>query len=90
MELWAEQQRQADALLSLARESFQRGHWKVALRRVYMLEARGYEVPEDLRSSVGTLAARCSRRELMKMRADAWAWGMMVRRRFSVVAAWPG
>lgn len=78
-------QQQADALISLVRASLRRGHWKVALRRLLMLEARGHAIPDDLQTTTQALMARCAQKELEKMQADAWVWGLMVRRRYGYV-----
>ena len=64
----------------LARESLNRGHWRVALRRVLMLEAAGQPLQDDLRQSLQRLLPLLSASEHRRMNDAAKRWAQMVER----------
>lgn len=66
-------------LVDLAIESFHRGHYKVALRRAYMVQASGRNLPGWLLILVRKAEGRCRARELAAMKAAADDWATMVR-----------
>ena len=68
-----------EALLASLRESLARGHWKVALQRYLMLQARELGVPESEESRCRRLMASCPEAELRKIRLRAAAWAAMRR-----------
>lgn len=77
----ADRREQERYLLSGARQSFARGHYRIALRRYFMLVARDLHVPDELHTEVERAAARCTPSELQKMVDAASAWAAMVSRR---------
>jgi hypothetical protein len=68
-------------LLAGLAESFARGHYRVALRRYFMLVARDFDVPDELQPEIERAAVRCTAAEIQKMVDSASAWAAMVSRR---------
>jgi DNA-binding transcriptional regulator YdaS (Cro superfamily) len=66
------------ALIGLMEQSFQRGHYRIALRRALMLENRGHVVPSHLREWVDDALARCPKGELNRIRQRVAEWGWML------------
>lgn len=77
----ADRREQERYLLSGMAQSLARGHYKIALRRYFMLVARDLHVPDDLLAPIERAAARCTPREIQKMVDSASAWAAMVSRR---------
>ena len=70
-------------LLDGVARSLARGHYKVALRRYYMLVAREFGVPDEIQPDVQRAALRCRPEELQRMADSGRAWAAMVSRRGS-------
>lgn len=70
-------------LLDGLTESLARGHYKVALRRYFMLVAREFGVPDEIQPEVEQAASRCRPGELQRMADSGRAWAAMVSRRGS-------
>jgi len=68
-------------LLDGVAEGLQRGHYRVALRRYFMLVARDFRVPDELQPEIERATVRCTPGELRKMVDSARAWAAMVSRR---------
>jgi len=68
-------------LLAGLAESFARGHYRVALRRYFMLVARDLQIPDELQPEIERAAARCTPLEIQKMIDSASTWAAMVTRR---------
>lgn len=68
-------------LLAGLAESFARGHYRVGLRRYFMLVARDLRVPDELQPEIEQAAARCTPTEIQKMVDAASIWAEMVTRR---------
>lgn len=77
------------ALLNLLRDSLARGHWRVACRRLLMLQALDAPLPTSVSVACEPLLARCRPAELRGMRTAAQEWRAMftddTRRRTKVV-----
>jgi len=65
-------------LLEGLAESLARGHYRVALRRYFMLLARELRVPEEIRPQMEQAAQRCKPEELQRMADSGRAWAAMV------------
>ena len=65
-------------MVALIAQSFERGHYKVALRRAFMHTAAGYQLPPHLAVAVRAACDRCREVELEKMRAAGLCWAQMV------------
>ena len=68
-------------LLDGMAQSLERGHYRVALRRYFMLVARELRVPDELRQEIERARVRCTPREIRHMIDSASAWAAMVSRR---------
>jgi hypothetical protein len=68
-------------LLAGVADSFARGHYRVGLRRYFMLVAREFDAPAELQSEIERAAVRCTPTEIQKMVDSASAWAAMVSRR---------
>lgn len=68
-------------LLEGVAESLERGHYRVAPRRYFMLIAREFGVPDELRPEIERATVRCTPREIRNMIDSASAWAAMVSRR---------
>lgn len=68
-------------LLAGLTESFARGHYRVALRRYFMLVARDLQVPDELQPAIERATARCTPNDIQKMVDSASTWAAMVTRR---------
>jgi hypothetical protein len=77
----AQRSEQERYLLDGLAESLSRGHYRVALRRYFMLVAREFRVPEDIRPKMEQAAQRCKPEELRRMADSGRAWAAMVSRR---------
>ena len=66
-------------LVSLARASLARGHWRVACRRYLMLRSIGSDIPEDLRVTCERHVARLDSAAIRSMTESAQAWADMLR-----------
>lgn len=65
-------------LQDLLAHSVRRGHARVALQRLMMLQARGEPVPDELRRRCEAHRARLPPREVARMAAAAAEWASMV------------
>lgn len=70
---------QSAALLQLMRESLKKGHWKVAVRRFYMMVEFGCSIPDEELETCRAFAAQMDGRELKRVREDVRAWAHFVR-----------
>ena len=68
-------------LLDGLAQSLARGNYRVALRRYFMLVAREFGVPEEIRPEMEQAALRCKPEELRRMEDSGRAWAAMVSRR---------
>ena len=66
------------SLEALLEQSIRRGHRRVALQRLLMLEARGLPVDPAVRDFCQPLRLSLPLREYDRMRAAAQAWARMV------------
>lgn len=70
----------AEHLIGLARESMNRGHYRVAMQRTVMVEAGGVAVPQDLEDLVTRLWPSLPYREQARINLLALSWAHLVRR----------
>jgi hypothetical protein len=66
------------ALLALLRQSLEKGHWRVALRRFFMLRSLGLAVPAEVSAICERFMRRCADRELASMHQSAQDLAAMV------------
>jgi len=77
----AQRSEQERYLLAGMAQSLERGHYRVALRRYFMLVAREFCVPDALQPEIERATVRCTPGEIRKMVDSASAWAAMVSRR---------
>ena len=63
----------------MARQSLARGHWRVALRRLLMAQARGDTLAGDLQEALAQLRTHLSATEHTRMQDAARRWVLMTR-----------
>lgn len=67
-------------LLELLLECLENGHWKVAIRRYFMLLALSHELPAEIAARCDALVAKYPRKELERIAEPVLAWVRMVAR----------
>lgn len=67
-------------------DALRRRHWRIAIRRYFVLQAYGFEIPSGQESDLRTLIRACPERDLERIRLQVNSWRDMqaVQRRASV------
>jgi hypothetical protein len=73
------------SLATLLTQSVQRGHGKVALQRMLMLDAQHHAIPDSEREYCERVAKSASPWELKRMRRVAEAWAQVWRLRRQLI-----
>jgi len=69
---------QRETLVRLLQQALDKGHWRLALRRYFMLRECAYALPADLEERCAGLAKGLSRAQLDKVRRAAAQWRAFV------------